>query len=213
MNYAKDATKKTGKANQTSGNVYLNAANLKGTALDTPIAARANRTPAESDEADPTNGDYAYLFLGATPTKDLQKNSLYIVLDGTKSPGTNVGVLAAVHVAYRITKSGADAVASDWTEVEFFEGVKFDQKLVNQNLTWTEAENKAYKDAFSNNAPTSKASVIRIDGLSTTQGAIDQIEIIIYLAGSDTDCVDNGKNAGGAISIFFYTEDLPEASV
>lgn len=201
-----NGTTATGKANENGTNTYLNATNLKGTALDTPTAAYANQTPSITD-SDPTEGDYAYLFLGASPTKELKSSSLYIVLDGTTSPGTTVGVLAAVHVAYRITKSGEN-VATEWKEAEFFENVSYDKTLASQSPNWEDKEKEAYKAAFDKDAPTTKASVIKIKDLSTTQGAIDQIEIIIYLAGSDADCVDSGKNAGGAISMFFYTEDV-----
>ena len=191
-------------ANVTDGQTtFLNAANLKGAVLNDVTPAYANVGP--NDE---TPADYAYLFLGAAPTKALQKNSLYILLDGTASTGTNIGILSAVHVAYRVTKSGATQTTTAWTEVEFFEGKSYSDILAEQTLTLTEAEKTAYNTAFGSAAPASKASLIKIEELSTGQNNIDQIEIIVYLAGSDPDCVDSAKNASGSIKLFFYTEDV-----
>ena len=207
-----NSTAATGKANSTltDESTFLNATTLKtsGASLETPTAAYANVTPAAAEGGDDTNGDYVYLFLGASPTKNLKTNSLYLVLDGTTSTGTNVGILSAVHVAYRITKSCADSVTTQWTEKEFFEGATYASTLVQQTIAWSDAEKTAYNTAVGSAAPSTKASVIKIVDLSTTQGAIDQIEIIIYIAGPDADNNDSGKNAGGKMQIFFYTEDV-----
>ena len=43
--------------------------------------------------------------------------------------------------------------------------------------------------------------------MATTKGQIDQIEIVIYLAGSDEDCIDQAKGSKGAISMFFNAVD------
>ena len=203
-------TEATGKGNTADTKVFLNAANLKkGTELGTPTAALANvgNTVGETTQT----GDYAYLFLGATPTKELQTNTLYILLDGSASTGTNIGILSAIHVAYRVTKAGQEPTTT-WTEVEFFKDKTYSDTLQSANCTWTDKETKAYQTAFdSTQPPANKASLIKIEGLSTTQGAIDQIEIIVYLAGSDDDCIDNAKNASGTIKMFFYTEDKVQA--
>ena len=74
-----------------------------------------------------------------------------------------------------------------------------------QNRNLTPTEKQAYNTAYGKAAPTSKAGVVKIPNLSTAQGAIDQIELIIYIAGSDSDCNDNAKNASGTIEIFFAT--------
>lgn len=203
----------TGKANNIPENshLFLNAANLdKGTTLLPPTAAYANLTPAIG-ENEATNGDYAYLFLGASPTKKLKTNTLIIVLDGSGSPGSNVGILAAVHVAYRITKHGG--TTSAWLEQEFFPNANYRSTLLSQTTDWTEPEKAAYSTAFATQggqtvtAPPNKAGIIRITDLSLNQNDIDQIEMIIYLAGADDDCIDTGKNAGGTIRMFFFTED------
>ena len=204
----------TGKANNIAegSKLFLNAANLdKGTTLLPPTAAYANLTPATSENNEATNGDYAYLFLGASPTKKLKTNTLIIVLDGSGSPGSNVGILAAVHVAYRITKH--DGTTTNWVEEEFFPEANYRSTLISQTPDWSEAEKAAYSTAFTTQAgqtataPATKAGIIRITNLSLNQNDIDQIEMIIYLAGADDDCIDTGKNAGGTIRMFFFTED------
>ena len=194
----------TGMGNTASGNqnTFLNAANLgTGTTLASITPAYANKGTEEGSK-----GDYAYLFLGAAPAEELVNNTLVLVLDGSSSTGTNVGMLAAVHVAYRVTKAGAENVTTKWTEAQFFE-CGYDASLQSQSVTWTAAESKAYETAYTNStAPTTKVGVVKIDGLSIAQGAIDQIELIIYIAGSDPDCIDNAKNASGEIKMFFATE-------
>ncbi len=202
---ASGTTDNPGKGN-TTGNgesTFLNAANLgTGTTLSNVTAALANKGK-EGEEN--SKGDYAYLFLGAAPAETLTSNTLVLMLDGSSSTGTNVGMLAAVHVAYRVTKAGADNVTTEWTEAQFFTSV-YNAQLSAQSVTWTETEKKAYDTAYSGTAPTTKVGVVKISDLSTAQGAIDQIELIIYIAGSDPDCIDNAKNASGQIKMFFATE-------
>ena len=48
--------------------------------------------------------------------------------------------------------------------------------------------------------------MLTIDGLQTAQGQIDQIEIVIYIAGDDDDCRLEALGAKGSIKIFFATE-------
>lgn len=194
-----------GKANTvTEGKTtYLNAANLgTGTTLANVTPAYANKGATDGENS---KGDYAYLFLGAAPAEELTHNSLVLMLDGRNSTGTNVGMLAAVRVAYRVTKADASNVTTKWTEAQFFD-VGYNTALQGQNPNLTAEEKKAYETAYpTETAPTSKAGVVRIDNLSMAQGAIDQIEIIIYIAGSDPDCIDNAKNASGEIKMFFAT--------
>ena len=204
--FDKSTTDTVGMANKTSATgakTYLNAANKGATdaTLDGATAAYPNFTPATSGD-ETTNGDYAYLFLGVSPTQDLVSNELVIMLDGTNSQMNTIGMLAAIHVAYRVTKSGASAVTTQWTEVEFFSGKTQADSLNNATLDTTSFAD-AYNTAYGTTAPTSKASVVKISDLTTTQGAIDQIELIVYLAGADADCVDNAKGASGDIKIFF----------
>lgn len=186
---------------------FLNAANASTSSTATLAEvdpAVANMKKGNGDTK--TSGDYAYLFLGASPATTLTSNELVLLLNGTNSTGTNVGMLAAIHVAYRITKSDAssEATDADWKEAEFF-SCDYKSSLEAQNPDLTPTEKQAYNTAYGKAAPTSKAGVVKIPNLSTAQGAIDQIELIIYIAGSDSDCNDNAKNASGTIEIFFAT--------
>ena len=209
----KGVTPKTGKGNTTTGkeHTFLNAANLgSGTTLTNVTPALANKGATEGENS---KGDYAYLFLGEAPAETLTSNTLVLMLDGSGSTGTNVGMLAAVHVAYRVTKAGAEPT-TEWTEAEFF-NCQYNAQLKDQTVSWSPTEKKAYETAYSTTgtnatAPTSKVGVVKIDGLSTDQGAIDQIELIIYIAGSDPDCIDNAKNASGQIKMFFATESATQ---
>ena len=200
--------KVNGKANEITGDnkTFLNAANL----------GADNNTLANVTEANPnlatgttTNGDYAYMFLGVSPTKALKSNQLVMLLDGSGSTGTNIGMLAAVHVAYRTTF--ADGTTSKWFEQEFFSGKKYSETLESATIDST-AWAASYQTAYGTAAPTKKASAIVIDGFSTKQGAIDQIEIIVYLAGADDDCRDNAKGTSGDIKIFFNAIDAEKVT-
>ena len=197
-----------GEANKvTEGNkTFLNAANL----------GADNNTLANVTEANPnlatgttTNGDYAYMFLGVSPTKALKSNELVMLLDGSGSTGTNIGMLAAVHVAYRTTF--ANGTTSEWKEQEFFSGKKYSDTLESSTIDST-AWATSYQTAYGTAAPAKKASAIVIGGFSTTQGAIDQIEIIVYLAGADDDCRDNAKGTSGDIKIFFNAIDAEKVT-
>ena len=55
------------------------------------------------------------------------------MLDGTNSTGDQVGMLAAVHVAYKLTKTGADPTTA-WTEAEFF-GCSYNESLASPSAT------------------------------------------------------------------------------
>ena len=154
------------------------------------------------------NNHFAYLFLGAQPTKELTTNELIIAVDARES--TNIGILAAIHVAYRLNSNG------DWNDVPLFpedtkdsegkvtnKGIHYDQKSAQLTTNLTGAQATAYQTAYGN-APTNGIYGIAITGLATlTTAPIDQIELVIYLAGNDSDCIDQAKGAKGAIQIFF----------
>ncbi|MCQ2603285.1 MAG: hypothetical protein MJ193_05085, partial [Clostridia bacterium] len=148
------------------------------------------------------SGDYVYLFLGASPTKTLASNELIILVDGTASTGTIVGMLSAVHVAYRLSSNAA------WTEIDIFgETQHYNTLLNNVTANLDDKEKATYQATYGSAAPATKAYAAKIPGLKTAQGEIDQIELIIYLAGSDSDCRNEAKGAGGTINIFFHTTD------
>ena len=166
-----------------------------------------------------TAADYVYLYLGASPTKALKTNQLIIMIDGTDSPGTILGMLSAIHVAYRVN---GDINGGEWKDVDVFgeddpdedgiQGNHYNTSLssVTTNLLPEQQASWVASYTTGQTAPTfpgtkSQAVVIPLEAL--TQGAIDQIEIVIYLAGADSDCRDEAKGTEGQVYIFFHTED------
>ena len=197
------------KANEKTGSqyMYVNAAVLNdaGTALaDDITAAYANHNGGNA-------GDYVYLFLGAAPTKALSTNQLVIMVDASASQSTIVGILASLHVAYRITTNATgteDVTTSEWEDVEIFEGIEFSRQLsgLTTNVTGTLAE--TYKATYGVvDVPAESYALIIDTGLSLTVGAIDQIELVIYIDGNDPDCINAAKGSSGSINIFFHTEE------
>ena len=187
------------------------------TALTSVTKAMANKNGVRytgQDDDDSRVGDYAYLYIGASPTKALKSNQLVIMLEADQSVGAIVGILSSIHVAYRLNggRDSEGTLTGEWTDVELCGNKHYNELLENVTLTYTEADELAVKNAYEESysgktAPTTGAWYITIDGLTTTQGAIDQIEIVIYIAGADDDCRDEAKGAEGSISIFFVTEE------
>lgn len=177
------------------------AANGDSLALQNQAAAVANYNAANTDNGNAS--DYVHMVLGVQPTKALTTNELVILLDGAKSEGTIVGILAAVHVAYRIN-------GGEWQDKEFF-SCTYDKLLAEQTLDMGDRGTSYVNSYKSSNptitAPTSKAGMVVID-LSTyanDNADLAEVEIIIYIAGADTDCNNSALNASGALSIFFHT--------
>ena len=192
------------KANSTAvenKQVYINAANQSAdpTLLANVTPAKANKSGTVDNV---TSGDYVHMLLGVNPAKELTSNELVLVLDGSAYTGQNIGMLAAVHVAYR-TRIGT--TTSAWQEKEFFTGggASYNSSLSAYANEFNDNQKKAYNTAFNASAPTSKAGIVVIDGLSTGADDIDQIEFIIYIDGTDSDCRDEAKGPSGEIKIFF----------
>lgn len=155
---------------------------------------------------DETQADYAYLFLGVSPSKELQTgtNKVYIIVQ-TSGTGSTVGISSAVHVAFRLNE------ATDWTDVDVYGSVhhgapRSEQKVdiphdasavtgLDGTLTFTGG-----KTTITN------AAAHSIDLPSTAVGAIDQLELVIYLAGADEDCVDAAKGVTVKVAIFFSAQ-------
>ena len=152
-------------------------------------------------------GDYAYLFIGASPTKALESNELVILIDGSSSSGSIVGILSAIHVAYRVNSAGAwtdvDVFGADDPDVAGVQGKHYNDSLAGVTCNLTETQKNAYNESYQKTAPTTGAWAVTIPLEAVNQGDIDQIEIVIYIAGADTDCRDEAKGASGMISIFF----------
>ena len=169
-------------------------------------------------------GDYAYLYIGASPTKALSSNELVILIDGSQSEGQIVGILSAIHVAYRVNGgTGADKannIAGTWTDLDVFseddtqtaetEDFHYDDYLSSVDCNLTSAQANAYAESYKKTAPTTSAWAITIPLTALTQGEIDQIEIVIYIAGADEDCRDEAKGASGKVSIFFNAVPLED---
>lgn len=163
-----------------------------------------------------TKGDFVYLFMGAQPTKALQDgtNKLYIVVQSA-STGSTIGMAAAVHVAYRIHPATGTANTT-WTDKDVFEGndYKTAKSGLKVELPWelTTEQKTATGGTFADGKTTiQNAQMVTID-LSNWDGTgsapLDQFEIIVYLAGSDPDCIDAAKNGGINVYLFFGAQEL-----
>ena len=179
-----------------------NASTITGT----PELAYENYT-ANNGENNETAGSFAYLFLGVQPTKPLTANTnkftIVLVPQGT---GTTVGIAAAIHVAYR--SKLADGNWSNWADVDVYDSIHYTAPrtgngapaavTLNGDLTTDFTETT---DSFSNGvttAPTGSAAFsIALSNYSDANSAapIDQIELIIYLAGHDSDCINSAINS------------------
>ena len=187
-------------------------------ALTNVTKAFANKNGVRySAGADDTKvGDYAYLYIGASPTKALDSNELVILIDGSATSGQIVGILSAIHVAYRVNggEGASGDTAGNWKDLDVFsidneatteteEEFHYSDNITSVGCNLTETQRNAYKESYGNEAPTTGAWAVTIPLTALTQGAIDQIEIVIYIAGADSDCRDEAKGASGEISIFF----------
>ena len=138
-------------------------------------------------------------------------NELVILLDANSGSGVTVGLLASVHVAYRLNSDGA------WTDAAIFAGTEHDGSTTitanslkaNVDSNLTEAEAATYLATYGEAANTTGAMALRISSLKVAKDAIDQIELLIYIDG--TDYTNNNQDAisgvGGSISIFFHTTE------
>lgn len=147
--------------------------------------------------------DYVYMFLGVQPTKALTTCELIILVDGTNSTGTTCGILSAIHVAHR--ENGTTA----WTDSQPF-STSYSDNLTSATLTWTTDQSRCYAASYSGGtAPTSKAGRVVIDMPLKTANSINQVELLIYIDGTDGDCNNLGLTASAAIKLFFNT--VPQA--
>ncbi len=198
----------TGLWSHTSGKTAIAANGENHTSID---------VTSEDAHLAVANDDYAYLFLGVQPTKELSTNTLVILLDASANTTANVGILSAIHVAYRVNGGAIvddEFVENAWYEVDLCgESVHYDSPL--SALTLSIADDtiaNAYKTSYSQDGGKTPATLptkgaylpIELDG---TAMLISQVEIVIYIAGSDSDCVNGALNgASGNIQIFFATE-------
>ena len=166
------------------------------------------------------NGDYVHFIIGVSPTKDLGTNNFVIVVEPS-STGSSLGVLASIHVAYRMTNYKQSTTGS-WKDVDIYGTVNNGNTLKtsvkgNTDTTIggelvTGALLTAYQSTYgkSVNVPTGSIAY-QISGLDLNKDEITQLEVVIYMAGADNDCNDQGKTAAGSIKMFFNTQEKSSA--
>ena len=197
-------------AERKTGGIMV-AANLKaGKTFKDKTAAVANGDKAPTS-GDAKKGDYAYLFLGVSPSKTLQADTNYVyVIVQAAGNGSTLGIASAIHVAYRLNS------AQEWTDTDVFgkkhynDGrsgctaeVKFDASAVTNLGAPTVASDKS-KTTFNN------AAVVPIKLTQTEINKIDQLELMIYLAGSDSDCIDAAKGVSVNVAIYLSAQSTQD---
>ena len=183
--------------------------------------------PNNSGDNGDGNGDYVHFILGVSPTKDLGMNNFVVVVEPTGSSDT-LGVLASLHVAYRMTKYNSDET-TPWKDVDLYGG-KYNsgtrKAAVTTDASTTGEHAKEGGQVFTNNTQLSAAYTAtygagssapqgsiayQIKDLDTDKDAITQLEVVIYMSGSDADCNDQGKTSAGSIKMFFNTQERSSA--
>lgn len=154
-------------------------------------------------------GDYVHFILGVQPTKALGRNNFVISITPS-STTDSLGVLASIHVAYRVKKEGVETTA--WTEVDVYGENHGTTKKGTVSSNVTGAIEKAYKDAASVTSVPAGTMACVIRDLDTQMNKVTQIEVVIYMAGADSDCNDQGKTSSGDIMMFFDTENAQTAA-
>ena len=182
--------------------------------------------PNNSGDSGDGNGDYVHFILGVSPTKDLGLNNFVVVVEPTGSSDT-LGVLASLHVAYRMTKYNSNQT-TDWNDVDLYgkytSGTRKAAVTANASTTGENAieggevftNNKqlsaAYSATYGTGVSAPQGSIAyQITGLDTDKDAITQLEVVIYMSGTDSDCNDQGKTSAGSIKMFFNTQERSSA--
>ncbi len=191
----------------TTGKNTVIAAN-KGTtsgALSDPTKANANINGEGA-------GDYVHFILGVSPTRALGHNKFVIMITPTATT-SQLGVLASIHVAYRVKTSSATSDPA-WTEVDVYGTSHWNTKIASYTSNVTESTLTAYRNTIGNNSATAPQGSVAcvIEGLDTEVNKISQVEVVIYMAGADPDCNDQGKTSAGSIMMFFDTENATSAT-
>ena len=205
----------TGLITNTGWNKVIAANGARGK-IDSATArfAIANKkTTVDSDNS--TNGDFVYMFLGAQPTTALtaDTNKLHVVIQPQGS-GTTNGMAAAIHVAYKVN-------SANWTDVDFSTAAKKDygaynsarngnSAVINGDVTGDPTQGFNSVGTYdATKKTTTIGSAVSIDiplteyTDATADAPLDQIQLVIYIAGADTDCFDSAKNGTIKIGLFF----------
>lgn len=199
------STGNTGLWNYTGGKTVIAANGVAQDSIDSGsvTAAKANTNGASEN----ASSDFVHIVLGAAPARALKSNELCIMIVGDAEAGSIVGILSAIHVAYNLNNEG-------WVDVDVFAQADLSTDNHYSDLladvtapTLTAAQTAAWEASYpTEDAPQTGAAMVTIPGLTLNQGQIDQIEIVIYIAGADSDCRLEALGAKGSIKIFFATE-------
>ncbi len=180
------------------------------------FAVANKKTTADSDNS--TNGDFVYMFLGAQPTAALTANTnkLHIVIQPQGS-GTTNGMAAAIHVAYSL--NGGTWVDKDFSGVANVNSGAYNNArsgnsaAIYGDITGTTHGFIGSVSYDSNTKKTTIPGAVSVDidlteyTDSTTAAPLDQIQLVIYIAGSDSDCFDSAKNGTIKIGLFFGAQE------
>ena len=209
-----DNTKFMGNATATEAQTWKRVviANGTKTTMETAKDAVANKRATQDDDLKSTNGDFVYMFLGAQPTNKIETgtNKLHVVIQPQGLGNTN-GMAAAIHVSYKVNNQ------ANWKDID-----AFGDKHYNDARTGNKAQVKGQiaTEGFTANSvkydETTKISTIEgavsvdidlSDWNGTGAAPLDQIQLVIYIAGYDVDCIDAAKNGQIKIGIFFGAQE------
>lgn len=209
-----DNTKFMGNAEGTEAETWKRVviANGTKTTMATAKDAVANKRDTTDAELNTANGDFVYMFLGAQPTNKITNgtNKLHIVIQPQGIGNTN-GMAAAIHVAYKVNDQ------ANWKDVDAFGSKHYNNARTDNSAT---INGQIATTGFTENSITyneqtkvsTVAGAVSVDiDLSDWDGTgtapLDQIQLVIYIAGYDTDCIDAAKNGQIKIGIFFGAQE------
>lgn len=159
-----------------------------------------------------TKGDLAYLWLGVSPAQTLKAGAKLHVYIQSIGGGDNLGIAAAVHVAYNVNNTG-------WKDVDAFNNVTPENTTNTINYATTKAAytttmkvdaSDTFTGAIKGSVQTGMADVV-IDLTKVKVGDLDQVQLVIYLAGKDDDCIDAAKGVNARIGMYFEAEEVEGA--
>ena len=219
-----DATAATFATTKFMSNDYQSVIKGSGDKISLNGQAHAIANGGYEEESKTVQGDYLYLFLGAQPTKYMkaETNKLYIVVQSQGS-GTTIGMAAAIHVAVKLNgQQITDPSESGWEDIDVFGAKKYsDAKSgLADVVVWGDYSKDTNVtgtyDASTKKTTFENAAVVEIT-LSEYFDAsdplpLDQIQLLIYIAGADEDCNDMSKTGDIGIGIFFGAQEAETAS-
>ena len=169
----------------------------EGATLSNVELAKAN------NDSEGGNADYAYLWLGVSPNKALAEGAKLHVFVQSVGGGNNIGIAAAVHVAYRVNNA-----TEGWTDVDAFAQKGGTAHTYASTKASAKVKLPVDTDEFGKKDTEVQGMADVSIGLTAKEvGVMDQVQLVIYLAGADSDCVDAAKGVSAKIGIYFETKD------